>query len=199
MRRNLFIYPLLIIALAVSNGSAQTEQKQYPPAPTELMETPLTDVDGTAFKLSDLYGKVILVNLWSEWCAPCRQQMSELIKMQREYYSRGFEVIGINAGDNDGKSESVRKIKVFADRLGVNYNLAQGTSPIVAPFYKITKAEALPGTILIGRDGTIRGHWVGSGPGLAMEQQIRLAVEKALSEPQPVQYSIIDGTSKPAS
>jgi len=199
MRRNLFIYPLLIIALAVSIGSAQTEQKQYPPAPTELMETPLTDVDGTAFKLSDLYGKVILVNLWSEWCAPCRQQMSELIKMQREYYSRGFEVIGINAGDNDGKSESVRKIKVFADRLGVNYYLAQGTSPIVAAFYKITKAEALPGTILIGRDGTIRGHWVGSGPGLAMEQQIRLAGEKALSEPQPVQYSIIDGTSKPAS
>ncbi len=56
----------------------------------------LTELDGTSFDLAKLRGKVVLVNYWAIWCAPCRKEMPKLDAFYRRYHSHGLEIIGIS-------------------------------------------------------------------------------------------------------
>ena len=55
----------------------------------------LNDVEGRALRLGDYKGKVVLLNFWATWCAPCRAEMPDLVKWQREYKGKGLQVIGV--------------------------------------------------------------------------------------------------------
>ena len=56
----------------------------------------LTTLDGHTFDLANLKGKVVLVNYWATWCAPCRKEMPKLDAFYRHYHSQGLELIGIS-------------------------------------------------------------------------------------------------------
>ncbi|MBK7376610.1 MAG: TlpA family protein disulfide reductase [Chitinophagaceae bacterium] len=56
----------------------------------------LTDTAGNELLLADLKGKVILLDVWSSWCVPCREQIPDLRKLYKKYYNKGFEVISIS-------------------------------------------------------------------------------------------------------
>ncbi len=56
----------------------------------------VTAFDGTTFDLAKLRGKVVLVNYWATWCAPCRKEMPKLDAFYRHYHDRGLEMIGIS-------------------------------------------------------------------------------------------------------
>ncbi len=56
----------------------------------------LTTTGGQTFDLAKLRGKVVLVNYWATWCAPCREEMPKLNAFYRRYHSRGLEIIGIS-------------------------------------------------------------------------------------------------------
>ena len=58
-------------------------------------ELTLKDIEGRDVRLSSYRGKVVLVNFWATWCPPCRKEVPDLIKLQRDYGSRGLQVIGI--------------------------------------------------------------------------------------------------------
>jgi thiol-disulfide isomerase/thioredoxin len=60
----------------------------------------LRDTSGNEFLLSSLKGKLVLLDVWSSWCGPCREQIPELRKLYKKYNSRGFEIIGISMDDN---------------------------------------------------------------------------------------------------
>ena len=66
-----------------------------PPAwtdlPPEVALAPLKDVNGASFKLADFFGKVVVVNFWATWCGPCRREIPELVKLHKEFQSRGVE------------------------------------------------------------------------------------------------------------
>ncbi len=55
----------------------------------------LKDIEGRILRLSDFKGKVVLLNFWATWCAPCRAEMLDLVKWQREYQKDGLQVIGV--------------------------------------------------------------------------------------------------------
>jgi thiol-disulfide isomerase/thioredoxin len=108
----------------------------------------LKDLRGRNLRLSDYKGKVVLLNFWATWCPPCRAEMPDLIKMQREYRSKGLQVIGITY-----PPEEIGEVRQFVRKLGVNYPIALGTKETKTLF---DESETLPVTIVIDRQGNVR-------------------------------------------
>jgi thiol-disulfide isomerase/thioredoxin len=108
----------------------------------------LKDLRGRALRLSDYKGKVVLLNFWATWCPPCRAEMPDLIKMQREYRSKGLQVIGVTY-----PPQEIEEVRQFIKKLGVNYPIALGTKETKTLF---DKTETLPLTLVIDRQGRIR-------------------------------------------
>jgi thiol-disulfide isomerase/thioredoxin len=118
---------------------------QSPSPPTALR---LKIIQGRWINLADYKGKVVLLNFWATWCAPCRQEIPDLIKAQRSYRDRGLQIIGITY-----PPEKIPEVRRFVRKLRMNYPVAIGTKASKARF---TSSETLPMTIVIDRDGTVR-------------------------------------------
>ena len=154
----------------------------YPPLVAGIADANIELADGTTTKVSDRKGKVILLNLWGIWCGPCRAEMPALVQMQQQYGEKGFEVIGLNIGDADGKPEDMAKIKMFAENFApkINYTLGRIDRAATNQFYLLTRQEVVPQSILITRDGHLRGVFTGGGSRIT--DSIRETLEKALAE-----------------
>src|SRR5215472_9271975 len=74
--------------------------------PANVREASLKTVSGGTMKLSDYSGKVVLVNLWATWCGPCRLETPELVKLHKEYHSKGVELVGLSTEDPEGSADS---------------------------------------------------------------------------------------------
>jgi len=107
----------------------------------------LKDVNGRMVRLSDYQGKVVLVNFWATWCPPCRAEMPDLVRLQREHAKQGLQIIGITY-----PPERVDRVRRFARSLKVNYPIILGTRELKARF---SSEEVLPLTVVINRDGKI--------------------------------------------
>lgn len=160
----ILVLSFIIITISGCSGtSAPPEIKtgDYPPAPPVLMNATLTRIDGSTFKLTDYKGKVLIVNVWATWCGPCRMEVPELVKLQKELKDKGFEVVGLNVDDD----ETPKMMKEFAGEMAVNYDLVKGDHNLFLEFYKISKKDAIPQSFLIDREGKLLGVFVGGGPG----------------------------------
>jgi thiol-disulfide isomerase/thioredoxin len=107
----------------------------------------LRDIDGRSFSLADYKDKVVLLNFWATWCVPCRAEMPDLIKLQRQYRKVGLRVIGITY-----PPEKLSEVRRFGRTLRINYRVAIGTKATKALF---SESETLPLTIVIDRDGNV--------------------------------------------
>jgi len=116
---------------------------QEPNAP----QLTLTDLNGRTVRLSDYHGKVVLINFWATWCPPCRAEMPDLVKLQREHGKEGLQIIGITY-----PPEKKTRVRRFAKSLKVNYPIVLGTREIKSRF---TSEETLPLTVVINRDGKV--------------------------------------------
>jgi thiol-disulfide isomerase/thioredoxin len=108
----------------------------------------LKDIHGHRVRLSDYRGKVVLVNFWATWCAPCRKEIPDLIRMQRLYRNKGLRIVGITY-----PPERAAEVRRFARKLKMNYPVVMGTKSIKASF---TSSETLPMTVIIDRAGNVR-------------------------------------------
>jgi thiol-disulfide isomerase/thioredoxin len=134
------VLALSLLAALPSLGFGQTGQK----APPVL----LRDLQGRALRLGDYKGKVVLVNFWATWCPPCRAEIPDLIKMQREYGGRGLRVIGVTY-----PPQTAGEVRRFIRKLKVNYPVALGTKETKELF---DRSETLPVTAVIDREGNFR-------------------------------------------
>jgi thiol-disulfide isomerase/thioredoxin len=107
----------------------------------------LKDLNGRIVRLSDYKGKVVLINFWATWCPPCRAEMPDLVRFQREHGKEGLQIIGITY-----PPEQRGRVRRFARGLKVNYPIILGTREIKARF---SSDETLPLTIVINRDGKV--------------------------------------------
>lgn len=108
----------------------------------------LKDIEGRALRLSHQKGKVVLLNFWATWCVPCRAEMPDLVKWQREYKSRGLQVIGVTY-----PPEELAEVREFIKSMEVNYPIALGDERTKSLF---DKGEILPITVVIDKRGMIR-------------------------------------------
>jgi thiol-disulfide isomerase/thioredoxin len=140
MKRVLTLIVLLLAVLPVAT-------------PGQIEKAPalaLKDLRGRTVRLSAYKGKVVLLNFWATWCPPCRAEMPDLVKWQRENRSRGLQVIGVTYPPAERA-----EVHTFIRSLGVNYPVLLGTKKTMSLF---TPGETLPLTIVIDREGNVRDH-----------------------------------------
>jgi thiol-disulfide isomerase/thioredoxin len=123
-------------------------------APEEVTDLPFQDKDGKQRTLKEWQGKVLLVNLWATWCAPCRKEMPSLDRLQAELGSDKFEVLPISA-DKTG----IEGAKKFLDQIKVK-NLGVYADPTVR-IHSGLKAIGMPASLLIDAKGRELGRLIG--------------------------------------
>jgi lysophospholipase L1-like esterase/peroxiredoxin len=134
----------------------------------------LKSIDGRTVRPSDYRGKVVLINFWATWCPPCRAEMPALVKLQREYGKDGLQIIGVTY-----PPEQRARVRRFTRRLKVNYPIVLGTRATKAAF---SPDETLPLTIIIDREGTIRGSIAGILLPEEFDLQIKPLLQRRVSE-----------------
>jgi thiol-disulfide isomerase/thioredoxin len=127
-------------------GSALSGQDQ---AATALTGLTLPDLDGKEQPLAQWRGKVLVVNFWATWCAPCREEMPEFVKAQRELGPKGLQFVGIGIDD-------AAKLRLFADEIGLNYPaLVGGYGALELSKALGNNLLALPFTVVLDRSGQV--------------------------------------------
>jgi cytochrome c biogenesis protein CcmG/thiol:disulfide interchange protein DsbE len=131
---------------------------------------------GAPIKLADYSGKVLLVNLWATWCGPCRMETPELVKLHKEFQSRGVEMIGLSTEDPDASAQSVME---FVHAYDVDYQIGWATREVAQTLMQ--GRTAIPQSFIIARDGRIVKRFVGFNPETT-PPQLKQALEDALIE-----------------
>lgn len=113
----------------------------------------LPDLNGKQVSLSDFQGKIVVLNFWATWCAPCMREMPELEKIQQNYQNRNVQVIGIVVVSNE------KEIDRQVEYTGVTYPILIGNKKTIADYGKFT---SIPHTFIIDSDGKIQKQFDGS-------------------------------------
>jgi len=141
--------------------------------PPEVALAPLKDANGASFKLADFFGKVTVVNLWATWCGPCRLEIPDLIKLHKEFHSRGVEVIGLSTEDPNASAEKVRK---FIQDVGIDYRIGWATAEVAVPLMQ--GRQAIPQIFVISPDARILQRFIGYSPNTS--PKLKQVLEDAL-------------------
>lgn len=165
---------------SVDDSGSASKSSEYPPVVSGIAEGVIHLLDGSKTKLSDHKGKVVILNLWGIWCGPCRDEMPHLAAMQKQYGEKGLEVFGLNVGDHDGNAEPVENIKRFAEQSKIDYTLARIEAPMINSFYLFSKQQVVPQTLLVDREGHVRGLFVGGGGRVV--SQLQQVLDKTMAE-----------------
>lgn len=160
MMKRLLLLLLLLVAAAPHASGRQDSPGERAPA-----LGPLRDLRGRVVRLGDYRGQVVLVNFWATWCPPCRAEVPELVRLQREYAGRGLRVVGVTH-----PPESAARVRRFARRMKINYPVALGTRATARAF---GVGEILPVTVVIDRAGRVRARVLGILDEEEFEQKVR--------------------------
>jgi cytochrome c biogenesis protein CcmG, thiol:disulfide interchange protein DsbE len=138
----------------------------------------LPGVDSVQLSLADYRGRVVLVNFWATWCAPCLREMPDLAALQAAFPAAQFTVLGVN---EDGKLEPVLK---FLKDAAVNFPILLDDRRVMRRY----DVRGLPATFLIDRDGVIIDKILGPREWSSVEWKRRIASLIGLPEnfaPEP--------------
>ncbi|MBI3176445.1 MAG: TlpA family protein disulfide reductase [Chloroflexi bacterium] len=173
----------MIVVLILSVGwtflsrvpQAATVNGGPPPSPREGFSAPDFTLDllgGGQVALSELRGKVVMVNLWASWCPPCRAEMLAIERVYRAYKERGLVVLGVNTTFQDNEADAA----TFVQEFGLTFLIPLDRNGSVSKRYQL---RGLPSTFFVDRNGVIRSVVVG-GP--MSEALIQSKVEELLKE-----------------
>jgi thiol-disulfide isomerase/thioredoxin len=131
----------------------------------------LKDLDGKIISSDDFKGKVVVVDFWATWCAPCKGEIPGYVALQKKYRDDGLVFVGISM-DEDGP-EVVRK---FVKTHGINYQIVMGDEAVSNAFAPI---DGYPTTFIINRDGNIVDKKTGAKPAEFYEKQVLAVLHPA--------------------
>lgn len=114
-----------------------------------------TTLAGDTVSLESFRGKVVLLNLWATWCAPCRAETPYLQALYEERRDQGFEILGASMDQGNAR----RAVESFVEEYGVTYTILHDPTMRAMDQYQVL---GLPATFLVDREGTLR--WFRFGP-----------------------------------
>ena len=163
------------------NAGRSTTAPNRPPTGLVNLPQPVLDAEnkatsGAPIKLANYSGKVLLVNLWATWCGPCRVETPELVKLHKEFQSRGVEMIGLSTEDPDASAQSVKE---FVRDFKVDYQIGWANRQLAQTLMQ--GRTSIPQSFIIARDGRIVRRFIGFNP-TTTPPQLKQALEDALVE-----------------
>jgi peroxiredoxin len=158
----------LALVLASCGGNANAPAAPAPAASSGARLAPdfeLPDLNGNTVHLSDSKGTVRLVDFWTTWCSPCREEIPMFKDLHAAYAAKGFTLVGI-AMDDGGASV----VKPFVDDNEIPYLTLIGSDPVATSFGGVV---GFPTKFLVDREGRIVETWVGPVPRAVLEKRIQ--------------------------
>ncbi len=151
MKRWGFPFGFLLLALA---GAFYYQQHQAAdragfPAPSFTLK----DVNGRTYRLADLRGKIVFLNLWATWCPPCREEMPSMERLHRRMQGTDFLMLAVSE-DEDGSAA----VRPFVDQMGLTFPVLLDQDGVLPPRYGVT---GYPETFIIDREGRVIQHTIG--------------------------------------
>ncbi len=121
--------------------------------PTAMAETApdfaLRDTNNQEVRLSELQGKVVILNFWATWCGPCQVEMPHLEAMYKKYKANGLEVVAVSADD----ARSASRVKPMVKSKGYTFTVLLDKETEVVAQYNPRKE--LPYTVIIDQKGNV--------------------------------------------
>lgn len=127
--------------------------------------------DLSRVELGDYRGKVLVLDFYATWCAPCRQSIPELIALQKKLESRGVQVVGLNVGGADDRV----KVGGFARELGIQYPLGFPDKALTDLF--LSDDQTIPQTFVFSREGKLVKRFIGYQQSTAAELEAAIRKE----------------------
>jgi cytochrome c biogenesis protein CcmG, thiol:disulfide interchange protein DsbE len=155
---NIFLVIALLTILVTSNRAAAASLV-HKPAP----EISRRDLQKHKVALSAFRGKVVLLDFWATWCAPCLVEMPHLAAWQKQYGPRGLQIVGVSMDDDEA---SARKVY---EKKQLNYPVVMGDEKLGRLYGGIL---GLPVIFLIDRKGVIQAQFQGETNPHQIEEQI---------------------------
>jgi peroxiredoxin len=165
-----------IALLALVLGSVAGLQYLHRPPSTgySAPDFTLPDLTGRPYRLSELRGKVVLLNLWATWCPPCRSEMPSMEALFRRLEHRDFALLAV-AEDESGAAA----IREFVSNNGLSFPVLLDPDATLSPRYGAT---GYPETFIIDRNGEVVNHTI--GPAEWDSPQMVAYFERLLAEPR---------------
>jgi cytochrome c biogenesis protein CcmG/thiol:disulfide interchange protein DsbE len=135
-----------ILAVVAVFGWALIRSNQTQPTAGPAPDFTMTTYDGQEYRLSDLRGKVVIVNFWASWCIPCHDEAPALQRVYERYKDRGVEMLGVAYTDTDTNALA------FIDKYDMTYPTGPDTGTRISDRYNII---GVPETFVIDQQGNI--------------------------------------------
>lgn len=145
-------------------SSQQLPPEQGQPAADAIMALTLPDLEGRPQAIAQWRGKILVVNYWASWCAPCIEEMPAFSRLQRSYAAQGVQFVGIGIDD-------VEKLRRFARATPVAYPLLVGDP--AGTQLPALQVKGLPYTVVIDRNGRLEGSRLGRIDEVTLDATLR--------------------------
>jgi cytochrome c biogenesis protein CcmG, thiol:disulfide interchange protein DsbE len=163
--RRLALAVLGVALLREPVRSASPERETPTPAAVRTApEFSRVDLDGREIRLSSYRGKVVLLNFWATWCAPCIAEIPRFAQWQRDYGERGLQVLGVSMDDEEAAVRAIYR------RLRMTYPVVMGDERLGELYGGVF---GLPRTLLLDRMGRIRFEHEGEIKLVVLEREIQ--------------------------